>query len=666
MSPSSVFMSNGPAMIRKPKASLYQLIAASRLETVMPMCVIAVISHLPFHFSDVFYKKIISFSFFTSQTFSNTDYIGERIYVQRGITMKKRHGLATRLMIAVAVITIICGAAVGTISYMTAKNELIDAGKMDLQHMANSATSLLTVLNERVENGEMTLEEAQEEARNILNGPIEDGAYDLSQSNFNYKNGAGYIIAYDSQANMVLHPSEEIGSPPGDDNTKKNRKDMILLAQSEDDNDSFLSYDDTDEKTGEVREKMAYVNYFQPWNWTVGITVYTDLFYKDLETVKWIIIGVTAGITILSLILFYFLIRPKLTQLKAVTDAATQLAAGDFREQELKETKDEIGVLSNAFTKMSGELRTLVQSIIQSSDKVSDAASELSAVSEETSASSEQVGVAVDDIANGASSQASDLETTTYHLSGFNDSILTMTAQSDAIAQAALQTSEATTKGSDMMHNLTSANNASMQSVEAISAGMQELDKNLQKIVRITDVIENITEETNLLALNASIEAARAGEHGKGFAVVASEVRKLADQSNAATKEIQQMISSITKEAAENVARIESNKQQAEQLNHSVVATAAEFTAIEAAAEATKNAGNRLLEEIKRVTAQTNDITDSIQNASSVSEETAASVEEIAASIADQIQAVANIATSAEELTHISRQLNESIAVFKL
>ena len=580
--------------------------------------------------------------------------------------MKKRHGLATRLMIVVAVITIICGAAVGTISYMTAKNELIDAGKLDLQHMANSATSVIALLNERVENGEMTLEEAQEEARTILNGPIEDGAHDLSQSNFNYKNGAGYIIAYDNQANMVLHPSEEIGSPPGDDTTKKNREDMIVLAQSMDDNESFLSYDDLDEKTGEFREKMSYVNYFQPWNWTVGITVYTDLFYKDLETVKWIIIGVTAGITILSLILFYFLIRPKLTQLKAVTDAATQLAAGDFREQELKETKDEIGVLSNAFTKMSGELRSLVQSIIQSSDKVSDAASELSAVSEETSASSEQVGVAVDDIANGASSQASDLETTTYHLSGFNDSISMMTAQSDAIAQAALQTSEATTKGSNMMHNLTSANNASMQSVEAISAGMQELDKNLQQIVRITDVIENITEETNLLALNASIEAARAGEHGKGFAVVASEVRKLADQSNAATKEIQQMISSITKEAAENVARIESNKQQAEQLNHSVVATAAEFTAIETAAEATKNAGNRLLEEIKQVTTQTNDITDSIQNASSVSEETAASVEEIAASIADQIQAVANIATSAEELTHISRQLNESIAVFKL
>lgn len=580
--------------------------------------------------------------------------------------MKKRHGLATRLMIVVAVITIICGAAVGTISYMTAKNELIDAGKLDLQHMANSATSVIALLNERVENGEMTLEEAQEEARNILNGPIEDGAHDLSQSNFNYKNGAGYIIAYDGQANMVLHPSEEIGSPPGDDNTKKNREDLIVLAQSTDDNDSFMSYDDLDEKTGEVREKMAYVNYFQPWNWTVGITVYTDMFYKDLETVKWIIIGVTAGITILSLILFYFLIRPKLTQLKAVTDAATQLAAGDFREQELKATKDEIGVLSNAFTKMSGELRTLVQSIIQSSDKVSDAASELSAVSEETSASSEQVGVAVDDIANGASSQASDLETTTYHLSGFNDSIRMMTAQSDEIARAALQTSEATTKGSNMMYDLTSANNASMQSVEAISAGMQELDKNLQQIVQITDVIENITEETNLLALNASIEAARAGEHGKGFAVVASEVRKLADQSNAATKEIQQMINSITKEAAENVARIQSNKQQAEQLNHSVVATAAEFTAIEAAAEATKNAGSRLLEEIKQVTAQTNDITDSIQNASSVSEETAASVEEIAASIADQIQAVANIATSAEELTHISRQLNESIAVFKL
>ncbi|WP_340082505.1 methyl-accepting chemotaxis protein [Terribacillus sp. FSL K6-0262] len=580
--------------------------------------------------------------------------------------MKKRNSLAARLMIMVAMITIFCGAAAGTISYLTAKNVLIVAGKMDLQHMANSATSVLTLLNERVENGEMTLEEAQEEARTILNGPMEDGSHDLSQSNFNYKNGAGYIIAYDDQANMVLHPTEEIGSPPTDDSTKENRENLIVLAQSKDDHESFMSYDDTDEKTGEVREKMAYVNYFQPWNWTVGITVYTDLFYDDLVKVKWIIIGITAGITVLTLVLFYFMIRPKLLQLKAVTDAAEQLAAGDFREQDLKQTKDEIGILSKAFMKMSGELRSLVQSIIQSSDKVSDAASELSAVSEETSASSEQVGVAVDDIAKGAGSQASDLETTTYHLSKFNDSIRTMTAQSDAIAQAALQTSEATTKGSNMMHDLTSANNAAMQSVEAISAGMQELDKNLQQIVHITDVIENITEETNLLALNASIEAARAGEHGKGFAVVASEVRKLADQSNAATKEIQQMISSITKEAAENAARIESNKQQAEQLNHSVVATAAEFAAIEAAAEATKNAGSRLIEEIKQVTAQTNDITDSIQNASSVSEETAASVEEIAASIADQIQVVANIASSAEELTHISRQLNESIAVFKL
>ncbi|QXE02370.1 methyl-accepting chemotaxis protein [Terribacillus sp. DMT04] len=580
--------------------------------------------------------------------------------------MKKRHGLAGKLMVAVALITIICGAAVGTISYLTAKNQLIEAGKMDLQHMANSATSVLMLLNEQVENGELTLEEAQEEARVILNGPIETGEHDLSQSNFNYKNGAGYILAYDDQANMVLHPREEINSAATDESTKKNREDMINLAQSEDDADSFLSYDDTDEKTGEVREKMAYANYFEPWNWTVGITVYTDLFYADLQTVKWIIIGVTVGITLLSLVLFYFIIRPKLIQLKSVTDAATQLAAGDFREQQLKESKDEIGVLSHAFTKMAGELRLLVQSIIQSSDKVSDAASELSAVSEETSASSEQVGVAVDDIANGASSQAADLETTAHHLSGFNNSIRMMTAQSDAIAQAALQTSDATTKGSTMMFDLQSANDASMQKVEAISDGMRELDNNLQQIVKITDVIENITEETNLLALNASIEAARAGEHGKGFAVVASEVRKLADQSNAATKEIQQMISSITKEAAENVALIESNKQQAEQLNRSVISTAAEFASIEAAAEATKNAGNKLIDEIKQVTSQTNGITDSIQNASSVSEETAASVEEIAASIADQIQAVANIATSAEELTHISRQLNESIAVFKL
>ncbi|BBP87178.1 hypothetical protein BsIDN1_07960 [Bacillus safensis] len=103
------------------------------------------------------------------------------------------------------------------------------------------------------------------------------------------------------------------------------------------------------------KEKLAYMSQFTPWNWSVGIAVFQDEFYKELEQMKLYIILITAGVALLSLGVFYLAARGKVRLLKQVTAASKEIAAGNIERTSLKETTDEIGQLAKGFNHMSGE-----------------------------------------------------------------------------------------------------------------------------------------------------------------------------------------------------------------------------------------------------------------------------------------------------------------------
>ncbi|MDA1477823.1 methyl-accepting chemotaxis protein [Bacillus changyiensis] len=567
-------------------------------------------------------------------------------------------------MIVIVFITVLTGSIVGISAYQMAKKELVNSGKQDLKHLADTSTAVLNVLNAKVEKKEITLEEAKAEAREILNGPKLSGeqGYDFQKSKFLYKD-KGYIVAYQSDYSTQVHPKNPIGQVPS---STENRKKMVAAAKASTAEDHFVSYPDQDDETGEAKDKMAYMTYFEPWDWSVGIAVFEDEFYKGLEYVKIFITVTVSVITLLSLVLFYFLIRKKVKLLSDVTAAALKISEGHLEETNLPESKDEVGLLGAAFNNMSSQLRGLMQGLQSTSIRLLDSASDLSAISEETSASSEEIGRAISEISAGTVTQASDLEGTNERLVSFTKSFDKMNTQSDFIEQMADDTETAAREGQNIVQKLKSSNEESLKASGQIRTGITSLNNKVQDISQITETIENISNETNLLALNASIEAARAGAHGSGFAVVASEVRKLAEQSKTAVSQIQNMINGIKQETENTVSLMSETMEHTSELDDAVKLTEQEFKKITVSIEKTMTEIRALNKELQNIKGQNDQITESVQSAAGVSQETAAAVEEITASVDEQVLAITNVAQAAEALTELSNHLNQEIEKYKL
>jgi methyl-accepting chemotaxis protein len=198
-------------------------------------------------------------------------------------------------------------------------------------------------------------------------------------------------------------------------------------------------------------------------------------------------------------------------------------------------------------------------------------------------------------------------------------------------------------------------------SVESVIHLLNDKINNIEKVIY---AINEISEQTNLLALNASIEAARAGEHGKGFAVVAEEVRKLAEQSSAATGEVKETILDIQQESARAIKEMGRTKDIAASQELAVLDTENAFNSI-------TDAISRMVQTIENITNDSalmnqykDEVVGSIQSMAAGSQQSAAACEEINASSDQQLEALKNIAASAETLKDASNELSYIIQKF--
>ncbi|MBE1553215.1 methyl-accepting chemotaxis protein [Sporosarcina limicola] len=579
--------------------------------------------------------------------------------------------ISFKLLFLIFIMITAIGSIIGATSFHFAKKELIASGKMDLAHLANTSIEVLTLLNEEVEKGNVTLAEAQERARVLITGPAtsEEGLfYDFSKSAFVYKKDS-YLFAFDSNYIVTMNPVIPLNKDQTDvqDNDGQYTiRNLVDIAQSDNYEDRFYSYNWMNISENKQRVKIAYMTYFEPWDWNIGIGAYTDEFYESLDDLKWIIFVLTLTTVVIGIGIFYFATRKKFALLSDVSQISLQIASGDLTGKKLPESDDEIGQLGVSFNKMTDNLRMLLQDVKKTSELLVTSASDLSAVSEETSASSDEIGVAMTEITTGAIGQAANLEDTSESLNTLTTSVQKMNNQNQQIKEITAISEDATLKGKNIVTILKKSNDESTQASEKISAGISNLYTKLKDISTITDAINNISQQTNLLALNASIEAARAGEHGKGFAVVAEEVRKLAVESNESTIQIQQMIVGIEKEVEETVAAMAMTASIADKLDGAVNDTEDEFNKIATTVQETAAAMEQLTVEIQHVTEQSTLIIDAIQNVSAIAEETAASAEEVTASVDEQSQTIAIVTTLAQGLTDLSEKVNGTISKYRL
>jgi len=403
-----------------------------------------------------------------------------------------------------------------------------------------------------------------------------------------------------------------------------------------------------------------------------------------------------------------------------MSNVATTIGNNDLTpEVKPKSEKDELG---NAFVAMIGGLRKAVGQIGETSQQVKTASVQLASAANQASQATTQIAATVQQVARGTQTQSESVTKTANSVEEMARAIegvakgaqnqaesisqvSATTAEISAAIQQVAGNAEAVTKGSD---DAAKAAQNGVKIVETTLEGMQaikekvgisaqkveEMGARSDEIGAIIETIEDIASQTNLLALNAAIEAARAGEHGKGFAVVADEVRKLAERSTTASKEIGGLIKTIQKTVVEAVTAMEAGSKQVEEGVVSANQAGAALQDIMKAAEAVnlqaQQAGaaavkmnaaadvlvsgvdsvSAIVEEnsaaTEEMTANSNEVTQAIENIASVSEENSAAIEEVSASTEEMNAQVEEVTSSAQSLTEMADSLQQVVNMFKL
>lgn len=388
------------------------------------------------------------------------------------------------------------------------------------------------------------------------------------------------------------------------------------------------------------------------------------------------VVTIALVILLISLIICIILVKGIARIVVHAGDMLVRLSDGNLQIQlsdnvsriseAAKKRTDEIGMMVSSMYDLIGKLQDMVKNIKNSTANLMQAGDSLETMASQTSVTADEIGHAIEDISQGAITQAEDIESATMQITNIGAMIEKIVASVKSLDEVSMSIQNADNEAEQIINELSVSNDMTIDSIQKISTSVHTTNESVGRIQEAVNLITAIASETSLLALNASIEAARAGEAGRGFAVVASQISKLSEDSNQSAKTIEDIINQLSIDSEASVKIMAEVGTSIAKQQKKLEETKAKFADVSSGIETSIAATESIYAQTKECDEARVRVTDVIRNLSAVAEENAASTEQTNASMQELNATISLLADSAKDLKEISIELERDVSFFKI
>ena len=400
--------------------------------------------------------------------------------------------------------------------------------------------------------------------------------------------------------------------------------------------------------------------------WTLLGVVSEDENNASIKAITSVVSGAGLLGSIIGILIALFVAINMAREVKKVQSALKNVADGDLTHRITTKRRDEFGQLESSFNEMTSHISELISDVENKSKNIVDVAGNISTITDETKNNTNMVMEAIHNIALGATDQAGSTQQAVDEVEKLAGSLNDTKQHVDSINEMSGNTGKLSEQGKQMVNLLIDKSGLTMDKSRTTMQVMEEVMESINKINYISDVIADITSQTNLLSLNASIEAARAGDAGRGFAVVADEIRQLADQSRKSTDEIKAIINEVVQGATQAEQAMKENNELITEQQNAINDTQKLFEEISNSIDQLINGLSEVTQLNERMEKNKEAVVGEMTSIASVSEESAAAAEEVNASVDQVNNTMEDIVNYTSELNAIADELKNAIGRFTL
>lgn len=390
----------------------------------------------------------------------------------------------------------------------------------------------------------------------------------------------------------------------------------------------------------------------------------------DTDSSQTSLIILMAAILLVSacvlIILTAYISRSMNRSITVFKNTLSKMTAGDLAVRAEIKSRDEFSVFGKYINEFLDRLSDVIRTAQGISEEVKHSGVNLDGMAENSKVSSAEIGMAVEEIANGATTQAQESESAANEIEEMGSAFGMIVQSVEKLGVMAEEMHQVSTESAQFMRELGAANEKTVEAFSQVAQQTHTTSESVQKIREATELITSIASQTNLLSLNASIEAARAGEAGRGFAVVATEIQKLAEQSSDSADIIKRIIEELVTQADLTVQIVDEVREIVEAQQEKLTQTQQHFVSLEEGIRTSSSETSQIKKETAVCDGARNKVETVIMSLSAISQQNAASTEETTASMTELNGTIEQLVSASGRLKEMADELEAGLKFFSV